>query len=96
MTRNHTTALPGPALILADGPAWTGFTDRELARAVRKYLQPASVAAMVRYWSRLGVGSYPALGVDRDHTAITSYPGPPAAPATAGDGDRAPGEADGR
>ena len=96
MTRNRTTALPGPALILADGPAWTGFTVHELARAVRKYLQPASVAAMVRYWSRLGVGSYAALGVDRDHTAITSYPGPPAAPAAAGDSDRAPGEADGR
>ena len=96
MTRNRTTALPGPAMILADGPAWTGFTVHELARAVRKYLQPASVAAMVRYWSRLGVGSYAALGVDRDHTAITSYPGPPATPADAADSDHAPGEADGR
>ena len=96
MTRNRLTALRGPALTLADGPAWTGFTVHELARAARKYLQPASVAAMVRYWSRLGVGSYAALGVDRDHTAITSYPGPPATPAAAGDSDRAPGEADGR
>jgi hypothetical protein len=92
MTRNHMTALRGPALILADGPAWTGFTIHELARAVRKYLQPASVAAMVRYWSRLGVGSYAALGVDSDHAAITSYPGP----AAAGENDRAPGEGDGR
>jgi hypothetical protein len=96
MTRNHPTARPGPARILADGPAWTGFTVHALARAVRKYLQPASVAAMVRYWSRLGVGSYAALGVDRDHTAITSYPDPSAAPPAAGDSGRAPGEADGR
>ena len=96
MPRNHLMALSGPALIQADGPGWTGFSVHELARAVRKYLQPASVAAMVRYWSRLGVGSYAALGVDRDQTAITSYPGPPATPAAAGDNDRAPGEADGR
>ena len=96
MPRNHLTALRGPALILADGPARTGFTVHQLARAIRKYLQPASVAAMIRYWSRLGVGSYAALGVDRDQTAITSYPGAPATPAAAGDSDRAPGAADGR
>jgi hypothetical protein len=96
MTRNHMTALRGPALILADGPGWTGFTVHDLAKAVRKYLQPTSVAAMVRYWSRLGVGSYAALGVDRHHTPVTSYPGTPATPAAAGDNDRAPGDADGR
>jgi hypothetical protein len=96
MTRNHLTALRGPALILADDPARTGFTVHELTSAIRKYLHPASVAAMVRYWSRLGVGSYAALGADRDQTAITSYPGPPAAPAAAGDSDRAPGADDGR
>lgn len=95
MTRNN-MALRGPALILADGPGWTGFTVRDLAKAARKYLQPAAVAAMVRYWSRLGVGSYAALGVDRDHAAVISYPGQPATPAAAGDDGRAPGEPDGR
>jgi hypothetical protein len=96
MTRNHLTALRGPALILADGPDWTGFTVHDLAKAVRRYLQPTSVAAMVRYWSRLGVGSYAALGVDRDQTAVTSYPGMQATPVAAGDNDSAPGDADGR
>jgi hypothetical protein len=71
MTRNDMTAAYGRALVLADGPGLASFSARDLARTVRKHLQPASVVAMARYWSRLGVGSYAALEATRDRTAAT-------------------------
>jgi hypothetical protein len=45
---------------------------RILTRAVRKYLEPGYLVAMVRYWSRLGVGSYAAFEAARDRAAATS------------------------
>jgi hypothetical protein len=45
---------------------------RVLTRAVRKYLEPGYLVAMVRYWCRLGVGSYAAFEAARDRAAVTS------------------------
>jgi hypothetical protein len=88
MTRNDMTATCGRTLVLADGLDLASFSTRDLARAVRKQLQPASVIAMIRYWSRLGVGSYAALETARDRSTVT--PEQPAAPAHRGShrGDR--------
>jgi hypothetical protein len=78
MTRNDSMATHGPTLILAAGPDVGGFTVHDLAKAVRKYAEPASIVAMVRYWSRLGVGSHAALEAARDRTAVSPEPSRPA------------------
>jgi hypothetical protein len=70
------------SFVPAGGPDVASFDVQDLARAVRRYLQPASIVALARYWSRLGVGSYAALDADRDRTASTSYPSTQASTST--------------
>ena len=67
-------AAHGRTLVLADGPWLASFTAGDLARAVRRHMEPAFIVAMVRYWSRLGVGSHAALEAARDRTAVTPEP----------------------
>jgi hypothetical protein len=67
MTRNHMAATQGRILAVADADR---YAIRVPARAIRKYLEPGYLVAMVRYWSRLGVGSYAAFEAARDRTAV--------------------------
>ena len=69
MTRNHGAAAQRRILAVAETAR---SAIRVLARAVRKYLEPGYLVAMVRYWSRLGVGSYAAFEAARDRAAVTS------------------------
>jgi len=89
-------ATHGRTLVLADGPwlardddPWlASFTAGDLARTVRRHMGPAFIVAMVRYWSRLGVGSHAALEAARDRTAVTPEPAKPARHRGSHRGDR--------
>jgi hypothetical protein len=78
MSRNDSAARHGQTLVLAAGPGMASFTVHDVAAAVRKYMAPAAIVAMVRYWSRLGVGSHAALEAARDRTAAAPEPSRPA------------------
>jgi hypothetical protein len=67
MTRNHRAATQGRILAVADADR---SAIRVPARAIRKYLEPGYLVAMVRYWSRLGMGSYAAFEAARDRTVV--------------------------
>lgn len=69
MTRNHGAAAQRRIPAVAEGAR---SAIRILTRAVRKYLEPGYLVAMVRYWSRLGLGSYAAFEAARDRAAATS------------------------
>jgi hypothetical protein len=89
MTRNHRAATQRRILAVAEAAR---SAIRVLTGAVRKYLEPGYLVAMVRYWSRLGVGSYAAFEAARDRAAATD--GRPAAqvPAQRDLGQRNPGQ----
>lgn len=73
MTRNHMAATQGRILAGADADR---SAIRVPARAIRKYLEPGYLVAMVRYRSWLGVGSYAAFDAARDRTVVPfSRPG---------------------
>ncbi|HLQ57714.1 MAG TPA: hypothetical protein VK162_26015 [Streptosporangiaceae bacterium] len=91
MTRNDMAAAQGRIRVAARDPAAARFSVQVLSTVVRRYLEPGAIGAMIRYWSRFGVGSF-AQTFDRDRTAARSYPCTPSATASA----CLPGEDDGR
>src|ERR1022692_1266741 len=82
MTRNHGAAAQRRIPAVAEGAR---SAIRILTRAVRKYLEPGYLVAMVRYWSRLGVGSYAAFEAARPRA-----PAPPRRPAAQAPAPRGP------
>jgi hypothetical protein len=66
------------------------FAVRVPARAIRKYLEPGYLVAMVRYWSRLGVGTYAAFEAARDRTVVPLRRPGAQVPAQRGTGQRHP------
>jgi hypothetical protein len=92
MTRTEIAAPHGRILVVACASAAATFSVQVLSSAVRKYLEQGAIRAMIRYWSRFGVGNF-ARTFDRDRVAVAgSDPQEPSGTAS----ERQAGKDDGR
>lgn len=89
MTRNHRAATQRRILAAAEAAR---SAIRVLTGTARRYLEPGYLVAMVRYWSRLGVGSYAAFEAARDRAAVTASRPAAQVPAQRDPGQRNPGQ----